>query len=93
MFDNNDPYNVIKQIAVDAAKSTKPCDWRYGYVKSTSPITISMGDDFEIGEELIDLIEFGSRKKESLEIGDRLILLQKAGGQLFLCLDVIRGGD
>ncbi len=90
MFDNDDLYATIKKIAVDAVKNVHPSDWCYGYVKAVSPLTVSLSDKIEIDE---DFIEFGSRNIEGIEVSDKLILLQKAGGQLFLCLDVIKGGD
>ena len=83
---NNDLFNLLKQIAVNAVASTKPCNWCYGYVKSTETLKVTLSDKLEIDE---DFIEFGSFKKENLKIGDKLILLQKAGGQLFLLLDII----
>lgn len=86
---NNDLYSVLKKVAVNAVNSSKPCDWCYGYVISVSPFSVRISDRFEIDK---DFIEFGSRKIENFEIGDKLILLRKAGGQLFLCLDVINGG-
>lgn len=86
----NDLFNLLKQIAVNAVASTKPCNWCYGYVKGINPLNVSLSDRLEIDS---DFIEFGSRKIESLEVGDKLILLQKAGGQFFLCLDVIKKGD
>lgn len=90
MFNENDIYAVIKKIAVDAVSSTKPCTWCYGNVEGVNPLKISLNENLEIDN---DFIEFGSRNIEGLEVGDKLILLQKAGGQLFLCLDVVKGGD
>ena len=87
MVVNDYLYAFIKQIAVNAVKSTHPSDWCYGYVKGIDPLNVSLAEKLEIDE---DFIEFGSRKIEGLEVGDKLILLRKAGGQLFLCLDVIR---
>lgn len=86
MYDN-DIYKILKKVSVDAVSSTKPCTWCYGNVKSVNPLKVSLNEKLEIDD---DFIEFGSRRKENLEIDDKLILLQKAGGQLFLCLDVIR---
>lgn len=90
MFNEDDLYSAIKKIAVDTVSSTKPSTWCYGNVKSVNPLKIFLNDKLEIDE---DFIEFGSRNIESIEIGNKLILLQKAGGQLFLCLDVVKDGD
>ena len=90
MLVNDDLFAVIKQIAINSIKSTHPSDWCYGYVKSINPLRVSLAEKLEIDN---DFIEFGSRKLGNLKIGDKLILLRKAGGQLFLCLDVVEGGD
>ncbi len=90
MVVNDDLYAFIKQIAVNAVKSTHPSDWCYGYVKEIEPLNVSLAEKLEIDE---DFIEFGSRNIESLEIGDKLILLRKAGGQLFLLIDIIKNDE
>lgn len=84
---NNDLFNLLKQIAVNAVASTKPCNWCYGYVKSSAPLKVALSDKLEIDS---DFIEFGSFSEENLEPGDKLILLQKAGGQFFLLLNIIK---
>ncbi len=90
MFNNDELYNVIKQIAVNAVKNTKPCDWCYGYIVSVSPLKVALAEKLEIDN---DFIEFGSQNLKNLKKGDKLILLRQAGGQLFLCLDVVKEGD
>lgn len=90
MFNSEELYTVIKQIAINAVRNTRPCDWCYGNIVSLSPLRVSLDEKLEIDN---DFIEFGNRKLENLKIGDKLILLRKAGGQLFLCLDVVEGGD
>lgn len=89
MVTNDDLYATIKKIAVDAVKSVRPSDWCYGYVKGVAPLNVFLEEKLEIDE---DFIEFGSHKKEYLEVGDKLILLRKAGGQLFLLIDIIKPG-
>lgn len=84
---NNDLFTTIKEIALSAVESSKPCDWRYGYIKDTDPLTVSLSEKLEIDS---DFIEFGNISPNTLELGDKLILLQKKGGQLFLVLDVIK---
>lgn len=81
---------LIKKIAVEAVERNKPSTWLYGNVTSVTPLTTKLKENLNIDE---DFIEFGSFKKENIEIGDKLILLQQAGGQLFLCLDIIKAGD
>ncbi len=87
---NDDLFGMLKQVAVNAVRNSKPCNWCYGYVKGVEPLNVSLAENLEIDE---DFIEFGSRNIESLEIGDKLILLRKAGGQLFLLIDVIKNGE
>ncbi len=84
---NNDLYSIIKQVAVNAVNSAKPCDWCYGCVKAVEPVVVSLSDQLEIDE---DFVEFGCCDKDGLQEGDRLVLLRKAGGQRFLCLGVVR---
>lgn len=81
--------NVLKTIALDAVENTKPTIWIYGNVTATNPLNVRVDTKLNIAS---DFIEFGSRDTSNIEIGDRLILLRQQGGQLFLCLDVIKGG-
>ena len=90
MLNDDELYTVIKQIAVNAVKNEKLCDWCYGNVVGVGPLKVSLAEKLEIDE---DFIEFGNRKIENFDVGDKLILLKKTGGQLFLCLDVIKDGD
>ena len=50
---NNDLFNLLKQIAVNAVASTKPCNWCYGYVKSSAPMTVALSDKLEIVSDFI----------------------------------------
>lgn len=86
---NNDLFSLLKQVAVNAVSSSKPCNWCYGYVKGVDPLGVCLSEKLEVDE---GFIEFGSHKKEYLEVGDKLILLRKAGGQLFLLIDIIKPG-
>ncbi len=81
---------LIKKVAVDAVETSKPCTWLYANVVDTTPLKVKIADNFTIDD---DFIEFGNKKIENIEKGDKLILLRQAGGQLFLCLDIIKGGD
>ncbi len=87
MVVNDDLFSIIKKVALNAVMSSKPADWCYGCVKSVKPVAVAINDKLVIDE---GFIEWGSRNTEELEEGDKLILLRKAGGQLFLCLDVVR---
>lgn len=93
MNDINKFLTLIKQAALDAVKQTKPIEIVYG--------NVIQEEDEEADTELIVRIQqkqeltkdffIESSKLSGLEVGDKLILLQAQGGQMFYILEVIRG--
>lgn len=77
---------LIKQIAMDAVKASKPCDVMVGKVKSINPYEVQIKQNMIIEEEFLLIPK---RLKEKLEIGDIVALIRQTRGQLFYILDQI----
>ena len=88
--------SLIKDIAVKAVAQMKPCQMIFATVErvekdSAGEVTEA---DIRINDKLLlslEMLVFGQAvPKNSIKEGDRLILLQQAGGQLFYVMD--KGG-
>lgn len=79
---------------MEAVRASKPCDFLYGVVVDDGTlvpdgvIRLKLSDKLEIDDKF--LVWGRNVSRENIEIGDRLILLQKAGGQLFYVMDKLR---
>lgn len=93
---------LIKQIAMDAVRASKPCDYEVGTVTKTSPLTIKKSNDLEIDEEFLHLSravtdyevvhEINNIKQKykvlnALEIGEKVLMIRKNGGQEYMIVD------
>ncbi len=98
MADGTDFVKLIKEISVNAINAGKPCCLMFGRV--TDVIKNSNGEVVDVkvyindkAEFDIDFLLFGERlTKNNLKVGDKLILLRQAGGQLFYVMDKCEGG-
>lgn len=93
--------DYVKEAAVKAVKSEKPCDYIVGTVASIKPLKIKLsdGDGVEIGAAFIHLARnvtdfeltladgasLGVRN--ALEKGERVLLVRKWGGQDYVVVD------
>ncbi|MGN1013843.1 MAG: DUF2577 domain-containing protein [Butyricicoccus sp.] len=83
----NDSFLVlIKKIALDAVRASKPCDWMTGTVKSLSPLVVSVGQKMELEEEFLSVTRTAHY---SMKVGSGVLLLRKSGGQRFVIVDVL----
>lgn len=83
---------LIKTLALQAVKQTKPLELIYG--------TVTQEEDEEKGTELLIKIQqkqeltkdffIKNSKLDGLEVDNKLILLQVQGGQMFYILEVLR---
>lgn len=95
---------IIKRAAMDAVENTQMCDLRYGKVVSTSPLKIQITNQFTIPQSLlivpkqltnytVNITLDGETKtmtiNNALNIGDKVALLRKQGGQSYFILDRI----
>ena len=78
-----DMFNAMKQIAENVFEAKRPADWCYGKVISLSPLQI----DQKLPLKKEFLAVRAGVSASSFEVGDKLILLKKQGGQEYLILD------
>lgn len=88
MIDNENLTSLLKSLAIEAVESLKLSDWCYGMVSSVNPLRVSLNDKLVLRS---DFIEFGNYDINNIETGDKLILLRKQGGQLYLLHSIKRG--
>ncbi len=82
---------LIKTIVAETVRSSKPAKLTRGKVESVNPVIISLSEKLSLPEEFL---LFGRNvRKESLEIGDKLLLLRQQGGQLYYVIDVLEEVD
>ncbi len=95
---------LIKQAALDAVENSQMCDLRYGEVVKTSPLNVKITSQFTIPNSLlivpehltdhqvkvtIDGVAKTMTVKNALNVGDKVALLRKQGGQSYFILDRI----
>ena len=78
--------NTIKKAALEAVEASKPSDFCFGKVTSSSPLKIQIEQKMTLGAAQLVLTETVAVQK-SLIVGDEVILLRKKGGQKYLVLD------
>lgn len=96
--------DVVKRAALEAIANEQPCDLRYGTVVSTLPLRVRVTSQLTIPSALLvvpqHLTDYtvntttDSEKKtitihNALQIGDKVALLRKQGGQSYFILDRI----
>lgn len=55
MRDTNDLIKTIKQMVLETVDSTKPCNYVFGEVTSTSPLEINVEQKFVLSQEMLIL--------------------------------------
>lgn len=93
---------LIKQIAMDAVRASKPCDYEIGTVTGTSPLVVKKSNEIEIDEDFLHLAESVTDHEIDLEInnitqkykvhnalkvGEKVLMIRKNGGQEFMIVD------
>lgn len=93
---------LIKKAAMEAVRESKPSDFLYGTVASVEPLSIRINQRLVLSESFliltnnvkdytVEISEDDSRREitihNSLEVGEKVILLMRAGGQEYLVLD------
>lgn len=101
MRDAKDIIYAIKKASIDAVDARQDCDYIYGTVTSIDPLTISIMQGLELYKEqliltrnvtdyettIIDIETKTITIKNALEVGEKVIMLRKKGGQKYLVLD------
>ncbi len=93
----------LKTIVLQAVAAGDPCNWIPGVVVSVSPVAVQIDQKITVkGSQVLipqrltnhtqtmvlpEIGEVAVTVKNELKAGDRVLLLQKKGGQQFLVLD------
>lgn len=93
---------LIKRIAMDAVRASKPCDYEIGTVTRTSPLVIKKSNEIEIDEDFLHLAESVTdheieleinnitqkyKVNNALKVGEKVLMIRKNGGQEFMIVD------
>lgn len=82
MLDSKTLLEIIKKAAIEAVNATNPVDYCFGKVTSINPLKISLEQKLILGKNQLDFAVSVS----SLEVGNKVVLLKKRGGQKYLVL-------
>ena len=104
---NSSIVQLIKQMAVEAVKASRPCDYIVGNVIGTEPLKIKVSnalvieDDFLIKTrnvtDYVQEVGEGEAKKNvkiynSLKVGESVLMFRRAGGQEYIVVDRMEDG-
>jgi hypothetical protein len=76
---------TIKAAAREERVNARPCDVLFGTVESPSPLRIKVEQRLTLPAEFLALTS--TAKNAGLSAGDKVALLRKEGGQLYVVLD------
>lgn len=79
--------NLIKQEALKAVNATNPVNVLTGTVTSMTPLKINIHQKLTLTKEFLIVTERLTR--ESLENGDKVVLLRVQGGSQYVVLDKV----
>lgn len=85
----NEWVNVIKNCALEAVDANKPTKIEFGVVESISPLKVLVGQKLALGEEFLVLTQ--TVITNALAVGDKVLLLQMQGGQVYVVVDKLGG--
>lgn len=96
--------DIMKRAARDENENSQPTDLRTGTVVSTSPLKVQITNVFTVPESMlivpkhltdytveitIDGVDKKIKVHNALEVGNKIALIRKKGGQSFYILDRI----
>lgn len=79
-----DLINIAVRAALAAVEDSKPVAIMYGVVEKTTPLSVQIEQRLTLGMSFLTLTE---NMRQKLEVGDKLLLLRKQGGQEYIVLD------
>lgn len=74
----------IQEIVQNFLEAKKLTDSVYGIIESVDPLTVKIDNRFTVDESFLTFLSFIT--KESLKVGDKLLLLRVKNGQQFIVL-------
>ena len=81
--------NVIKNCALEAVEANKPTKVEFGVVVSSAPLKISVGQKLMLTGDFLVLTK--TVITDALSVGDKVLLLQMQGGQVYVVVDKLGG--
>ena len=86
---------LIKSVAMDAVRASKPVELIYGTVikdyENDGELVIHLSEKLDLSE---NFFTFGSIRPTNLERGNRLVIIRMQGGQSYYVVDILReSGD
>lgn len=78
---------LIKKAAIEAVEASKPVKIEYGKVAKTSPLEILVEQKKRLDIDF--LVITNAAKEAGLAVGDKVVLLQQQGGQMYIVLDKV----
>lgn len=86
---------LIKSVAMDAVRASKPVELIYGTVikdyENDGELVIHLSEKLDLSE---NFFTFGSIRPKNLKRGNRLVIIRMQGGQSYYVADILReSGD
>lgn len=87
LLPNSNWTQLIKQIAEEARKAAKPSDYFVGSVESNNPFKIRLSQKMILTSDFFLITQ--TLKNTTFQIGDRVLMLRKEGGQQYVLIDKV----
>lgn len=84
---NSNLAQLIKKLALDAVRASKPCNIVTGVVTDAAPLKIKISEKVTLDRDFFILTQ--RAKETELKKGDKMALLREEGGQRYLIIDKV----
>lgn len=84
---NDNLIQLIKRIALDAVKSSKPCDIITGIVEKSDPLEIKISEKVTLDRDFFYMTK--TTMECGLKKGDKVAIMRANGGQKYFVLDKV----
>lgn len=78
---------LIKKLAIEAVRASKPCDIVMGTVADAAPLKIKISSKVTLDSDFFVLTK--TAEEREMKKGDEIVLLRANGGQRYLVLDKV----
>lgn len=78
---------LIKKLAMDAVRASKPCDIIIGTVEQGNPMKIKLSEKVTLDSDYFYVTK--TAKECNLEKGNKVALIRANGGQKYLVVDKV----
>lgn len=84
---NKNLNQLIKQLAMEAFRASKPCDVVRGKVAKAEPLKIMISEKVTLDSDFFSLTK--TAKEAGLQKGDEVVMIRSNGGQKYLVIDKV----